>query len=237
MDALRRQRLIARPDTPAASTAHARTPRCGRSPGQNVPLRRSLTRGSQKPHRHRSAYALASVSADHRDARSRVTASASTAQPNTSARTISGRHGRRRPDFRNRRGSRDPVSAWSRGRRGDHGRDAGPAGGERPLPVGRRCRWRGQGAARGADRAELTLASGRRRAGGGTAVATRARGAQAPGARAHRPRDRPAADRESPHGAPPRGEHPSQARPRISDGGGRRSGSPGTALNRPPYGA
>jgi hypothetical protein len=47
----------------------------------------------------------------------------------------------------------------------------------------------------------------------------------------------PAADRESPHGAPPRGEHPSQARPRISDGGGRRSGSPGTALNRPPYGA
>ena len=75
------------------------------------------------------------------------------------------------------------------------------------------------------------------RAGGGTAVATRARGAQAPGARAHRPRDRPAADRESPHGAPPRGEHPSQARPRISDGGGRRSGSPGTALNRPPYGA
>src|SRR5215213_477668 len=29
-------------------------------PGQNVPLRRSLTRGSQKPHRHRSAYPLAS---------------------------------------------------------------------------------------------------------------------------------------------------------------------------------
>jgi ATP/maltotriose-dependent transcriptional regulator MalT len=59
-------------------------------PGQNVPLRRSLTRGSQKPHRHRSAYPLASVSADHRDARSRVTASASTAQPHTSARRSAG---------------------------------------------------------------------------------------------------------------------------------------------------
>ena len=37
-----------------------------------------------------------------------------------------------------RRGDRAiPVPAGSRGRRGDHGRDARPAGGERPLPVGR----------------------------------------------------------------------------------------------------
>ena len=46
-----------------------------------------------------------------------------------------------------------------------------------------------------------------------------------------RPRDRRPADREPAHGASPRGEHPSQAGPRISDGGSRRSCSTRSALN------
>ena len=134
------------------------------------------------------------------------------------------------------RGSRDPYRLGREVAAGITGATLVPLE-ERPTSRGPAMPIAWSGAARGRRPRGAHLASGRRRAGGGTAVATRARGAQAPGARAHRPRDRPAADRESPHGAPPRGEHPSQARPRISDGGGRRSGSPGTALNRPPYGA
>ena len=108
----------------------------------------------------------------------------------------------------------------ARARRGDPGGDADSTRWECAFPVGRR---RGSGGARAA---VISVAGRRGQPCGGrarrrAALRQRARGAGAGRERAERPRDRRAAHPQPAHGAPPRREHPPQARAWFAYGRGR----------------